>query len=120
MLAITPNEELLVKIRKSHLPVPIAYSVRSTPSSRYFAQELRLQDKLALLVLLARLVGLVVLPAHRVVALAACYIAHDVAAGGHVAFGGLAGRDVHHGSEEVGFAMLATEVLKGKREGKSA
>jgi len=54
------------------------------------------------------------------VALAACYIAHDVAAGGHVAFGGLAGRDVHHGSEEVGFAMLATEVLKGKREGKSA
>ena len=46
--------------------------------------ELTLEDELALLVFLAGLVGLVVLPADRLLALSAVYIAHDVAARRHV------------------------------------
>lgn len=57
-------------------------------------QELGLEDELALLVLLGSLVGLVVLPAHRLLALAAGDVADDVAAGGHVALRGLASVDV--------------------------
>jgi hypothetical protein len=74
-------------------------------------QELRLKDELALLVLLARLVRLVVLPADRLVALLARYVAHDVAPRRHVALAGLPLLDVDDAVEEVRFAMLAAEVL---------
>lgn len=76
------------------------------------AQQLGLEDELALLVLLAALVGLVVLPAHRLLALAAGDVAHDVAARGHVALAGLAHVDVDHRVEKEGFAVLAAEVLE--------
>lgn len=52
------------------------------------AQQLCLQDELPLLVLLTRLVGLVVLPPHRVLTLSARYIPHNMPAGGHVPFRG--------------------------------
>lgn len=74
-------------------------------------QELGLQDELALLVLLTRLVRLIVLPADRLLALAAGDVAHNVAARRHVALAGLAHFDVDDGVEEEGFAVLAAEVL---------
>ena len=74
-------------------------------------QQLLLQDVLALLVLLRRLVGAVVLPAHDLLALAAVDVAHHVPARGHVALPGLALLDVHDRVEQVRFAVLAAEVL---------
>ncbi|QSZ35208.1 hypothetical protein DSL72_008075 [Monilinia vaccinii-corymbosi] len=76
-------------------------------------KQLRLQNKLALLVLLTRLIRLVVFPAHRLVAPLTHDIAHDVSTRSHVAFGGIAGHDIDDEAEEVGFAVLAAEVLGG-------
>lgn len=76
------------------------------------AQQLGLQDILPLLVLLRRLVRLVVLPANRLLALTAADIPHHVAAGRHVALYGIGLRDVDDGGEEVGFPVLAAEVLE--------
>ena len=75
------------------------------------AQELCLEDELALLVLLARLVGLVVFPADRLLALAAVDVAYNVAARRHVALVGVGFGHVDDAVEQVGFAVLATEVL---------
>lgn len=75
------------------------------------AEQLRLEDELALLVLLGALVGLVVLPADRLLALAADDVADDVTTGRHVALVGFAGVHVDHGVEEKGLTMLAAEVL---------
>ena len=74
-------------------------------------QQLRLQYEFAFLVLLRRLVRLVVLPPHRLLALPAHYIPHNVPTRRHVAFAGVRLRNVHDGVEEVGFAVLAAEVL---------
>lgn len=79
------------------------------------AQQFLLQDELALLVFLAALVGLVVLPTHSLLALAAGDVADDVATGGHTALDGIGLGDVHDGVEEVGLAMLAAEVLESSR-----
>lgn len=83
------------------------------------AQQLGLEDELALLVLLAGLVRLVVFPPDGARAAAALDVAHDVAAGCHVTLGGLGGLDVDDAVEEVCLAMLASEVLRvgGKGEG---
>lgn len=75
------------------------------------AQELRLQDKLALLVFLRRLVRLVVLPANRMLALAALDVTHHVSACRHVALHRFFLDDVDHSGEEICFAVLAAEVL---------
>lgn len=64
------------------------------------------------LVLLAALKRLVVLPANNLVALLAGDVADDVAACGHVAFCGVRGGYVDDVGEEVGFAVLAAEVLE--------
>jgi hypothetical protein len=82
------------------------------------AEQLGLEDELALLVLLGILVGLVVLPADRVLALPAGDVAHNVPARCHVALARLARLDVDDRVEEVGFAMLATEVLLGTKTGR--
>lgn len=74
------------------------------------AQQLRLEDELALLVALRGLEGAVVFPAHRLVAALAHDVAHDVPACRHVALCGVAGGDVDDRVEEVGFAVLAAEV----------
>lgn len=74
-------------------------------------EQLGLENELALLVLLGRLVGLVVLPADDLVADAAGDVADDVAAGGHVTLARLGALDVDDGVEEVGLAVLAAEVL---------
>jgi hypothetical protein len=58
------------------------------------AEQLGFEDKLALLVLFRVLISLVVLPADRLLALAAGDVANNVAAGRHVALVGLAGIDV--------------------------
>ena len=75
-------------------------------------QQFRLQYEFAFLVLLRRLERLVVLPTHRLLALPAHYIPNDVPTRRHVAFAGVRLRDVHDGVEEVGFAVLAAEVLR--------
>lgn len=74
-------------------------------------EQLGLENELALLVLLARVVGLVVRPAHIVLALATEDVPHDVSARRHVPLVRLPGGDVHDRVEEVGFAVLAAEVL---------
>lgn len=79
------------------------------------AEQFFLQNELPLLVFLAALVGLVVLPAHGLLALSAGDVADDVATGRHAAFDGLGLGDVHDGIEEVGLTMLATEVLEVRR-----
>lgn len=93
---------------------PPIYRRRLAPKipSIYSAQQLGLEDVVAFLVLLGVLVRLVVLPADRLLALGAADVAHDVAAGGHVALDGLGLGDVDDGVEEVGFAVLAAEILR--------
>lgn len=75
------------------------------------AQQLLLQNELALLVFLAALVCLVVLPPYCCLALSTGDIAHDVPSGGHVTLDGIGLGDVDDGIEEVGFAVLAAEIL---------
>jgi hypothetical protein len=76
------------------------------------AEQLGLQDELALLVLLAGLVGLVILPADRLLALAALDVAHYVTSGRHVALVGVGFGDVDDAVEEVCLAVLAAKVLR--------
>jgi hypothetical protein len=75
------------------------------------AQELGLENEFTLLVLLTRLECLVVLPAHGLLALLAVDIAHDVATRCHIPLTCFPLGDVDDAIEEVGFAMLAAEVL---------
>lgn len=78
------------------------------------AQQLGFQDILALLVLLRVLVRLVVFPADGFFALPAVDVTYHVLAGRHLALHGFGLRDVDDGVEEVGFSVLAAEVLRGK------
>ncbi len=80
------------------------------------AQQLGLEDELALLVLLGALERLIVLPPHRLLALAAHDVADNVAARRHVALARLARVDVDHRIEEVRLAMLSSEVLPRAQE----
>ena len=75
------------------------------------AEQLGLEDELALLVLFAGFVGLVVLPTDRFVALAASDVADNVPACRHVTFARLASRHVHDTVEQIRLAVLAAEVL---------
>lgn len=75
-------------------------------------QQLLLQNELPLLILLCILIRLIILPSHHLSTLLTCDITHDMAAGGHVTLAGFALLDVDHGVEEVGFAMLAAEILQ--------
>lgn len=77
-------------------------------------QQLSLQDVFALLVLFRRFKSLVVLPAHRLLALPAVDVTHHVPARRHVAFDRLGLRNIHHGVEKVGFAVLTAEVLRAR------
>ena len=95
-------------------PSPIYSPVLSSHNPHilvYRTQQLGLEYELPFLVLLARLERLVVLPAHRLLALPAHDVPHDMPSRRHVAFGGFGLRDVDDGVEEVGFAVLAAEVL---------
>ena len=75
------------------------------------AQQLRLQDVFPLLILLGCFIGLVVFPAHRLLALPTCDIPHHVPPGRHIPLHGFGLRDVDDGVEEIGFAVLAAEIL---------
>lgn len=75
-------------------------------------QQLSLQYVFALLVLFRRFKSLVVLPAYRLLALPAVDVTHHVPARRHVAFNGLGLRNIHHGVEKVGFAVLTAEILR--------
>lgn len=74
-------------------------------------KQLGLKYKFSLLILLIRLVRLVVLPAHSVFTLLAADIPYDVFARRHVALVGGAFVYIDDFGEEVGFAVLAAEVL---------
>ena len=75
------------------------------------AQQLGFQDVFALLVLLTTLESLVILPSNGLVALLTRNISHDMTSSGHVSLGGLTLNHVDNGIEEVGFTVLAAEVL---------
>jgi hypothetical protein len=74
-------------------------------------QQLCLQNILPLLVLFTGLKCLIILPAHRFLTLSARYVSHYVSSRRHVAFRGIPLVHIHHGVEEVGFTMLAAEIL---------
>ena len=78
-------------------------------------QQLCLQDKLPLFVFLAGLVRLVVLPPYSLLALPADDIAYHVATSCHAALYCLRLVDVHDVVEEECLAVLAAEVLFGRR-----
>jgi hypothetical protein len=83
----------------------------SLHQSADLTQQFLLQDILSLLILLRALVRSIVLPPDNLSTLTTCNISNQVTAGGHVALAGLALLDVDDGVEEVGFAVLAAEVL---------
>lgn len=83
------------------------------PLSIDLTQQLRLQYVFPLLILLRRLKRLIILPPHRLLALPARDVPHDMSPGRHAPLDGLSLRDVYDGVKEVGFAMLAAEVLLG-------
>jgi len=87
-----------------------ANSSRRRTISVHLNNQLRLENVLALLVLLARFVSLFVLPAHNTAALLACNVSHVMAPGGHVAVGNFLFFDVDDGVEQVGFAVLTAEI----------
>lgn len=97
--------------KRSPAPLP-SIPLASTSALVHLAQQLGLENVLALLVLLRRLVRLVVLPADRVAAAAADYVAHHVPARRHIALGRVTRVDVDHRVEQVRLAMLAPEVLR--------
>lgn len=92
------------------------------PASIDCTQQLSLQDELPLLILLARLIRLVIFPPHSLPALPAQDVPHNMPASGHVSFRSLSQGDVDDGAEEIGFAVLAAEVLckggKGQQIGR--
>src|SRR4051812_22975823 len=75
------------------------------------AKQLSLENELSLLVLLRSLIGFVVLPPNSFLALTAMYVPHNVSARGHIPLAWFALSDIDYAVEEVGFAMLASEVL---------
>lgn len=79
------------------------------------AEELFLKDEFALFVFLAALVRLVVLPPHSLFALSAGDVTNYMSTGSHAALDSLRLGDVDDVVEEVGFAMLAAEVLDDTR-----
>lgn len=104
------------------VPMPVIPDPRKTPTYAInfgklmaslcnLAEQLGFQYVFALLVLLTTLECLVILPSNCLVALFTRNVSHDVASGGHVPFSGLTLNHVDNGIEEVGFAMLAAEVL---------
>jgi len=97
-----------------HFRSSLTLCIFSTPSqhSVNLTQQLCLQDELSLLVLLRLLKSFVILPPHRSLALLAHYVSDNVATCGHGTFTGLTFFDVHDSVEEVGFAMLASEVTR--------
>lgn len=80
-------------------------------SLRNVAEQFRLKNVLPLLVLLTRLKRLIILPSDNLIALAAHDVANDVFSGRHIAFGGIAGMDIHDLLEEISFPVLTAEVL---------
>jgi hypothetical protein len=78
------------------------------------AKQFGLENELALLVFLRRLVRLVVFPTDGLLALLAANVSYDMSTGGHVALARLAGCDVDDVLEQIRLSMLATEVLGNK------
>lgn len=71
-------------IRSEHLTIPyIVHPLTSNSVDR--AQQLRLQDVFPLLILLRRLIRLIILPAHCLLALSTHDIPHHMPASRHVA-----------------------------------
>jgi hypothetical protein len=94
-----------------NIPLPPPTSLPNVLPLGDIAQQLRLQYKLPLLILLAALKRLIILPPHRLIALSARDIPHDVSARRHIPLGGFACGYVDDVVEQVGFAVLAAEVL---------
>jgi hypothetical protein len=76
------------------------------------AQKLSFQNELALFVLLGALISLVVFPAHCFLALPTRDITHNMFACCHGSLIWLSSDEVHDAVEEVGFAVLAAEILQ--------
>ena len=79
-------------------------------TSSNVTKQFRFEYELALLIFLACLIGLVVFPADRLVALLAFDITNNVPTRCHVSLHSICLLDVDHCSEQESFAMLSTKV----------
>lgn len=91
-------------LEKRERKLPMEESLPTEPTSlslqlTHHTQQLLFQDKLPFLILLTRLVCLVVLPSHRLLALSACDIPNDMSPGSHATLHGFGLRDIDHGVE---------------------
>jgi hypothetical protein len=75
-------------------------------------QQLCLQYELPLLVLLARLIRLIILPPHRLLALPTMDVPHYMFPRRHISLHSLSLRDVDNTAEEIGLAVLAAKVAR--------
>jgi hypothetical protein len=80
----------------------------------HLTQQLLLQNILILLILLRALIRTIVLPAHHLATLATRNITHYMTAGRHVALACFSLLDIDDFVEEVGFAVLAAEILRAR------
>lgn len=92
-----------------HMPCWPLHALHSV--SIHLTQQLLFQNVLALFILLRALVRAIIFPTHNLFALSTADVADDVSACRHVTLAGLALLDVYDAVEEVGFAVLAAEVL---------
>lgn len=75
-------------------------------------QQLLFQNVFTLLVLLRALIGTVVLPPYDLFALSTAHVPDHMASRGHVTLAGFALLHIDDAVEEVGFPVLAPEILR--------
>ena len=127
-IPVTPHMQNTLPLQPVSIPYcPVSYQqpyfapYTPNPASHLFlsrepvlcdvTKQLRLQYKLPFLILLATLKRLIVFPSHGLIALSAGDISHYVSSRRHVAFGSITCGYVDDVVEEVGFAVLAAEIL---------
>lgn len=107
--------EALANLMLGAPPIDCATSRALTPPSHLLsdvAQQLSLQDELALFVLLAGFVSFVVFPAHCLLALSTRNVSDYVFSRSHCPFVGFSSNIVDDVVEEISFSMLTPEVLR--------
>jgi hypothetical protein len=117
-------------VRQPQIPSLFSFQSAALPkvSSRHRAQQFTFENEAAffvcqsscqnnppqrtvqVLTLLTGLISLVVLPAHRLIALFTYYVPHDMSACCHIPLHCLALPDIDNCGKQEGFAVLAAEV----------
>ena len=90
---------------------PLSLPFRPLPFSLHSTKQLRLKNKLPLLIFLRLLKRFIVLPPHGILAIPALDVSHNMSSRRHVTLGCFFLNHVYHIAKKVGFAMLAAEML---------